>query len=114
MMVKKLGEVPFTNMKGYDGVTKQIVLGPDDGSDEIIMRYFSVQPGKATPYHSHDFPHLVKIEKGDGIVRNKDGDEHRVHSGDFVFVRENETHNFVNNGSVTFEFICIIPKRGET
>jgi mannose-6-phosphate isomerase-like protein (cupin superfamily) len=28
-------------------------------------------------------------------------------------VRENETHRFRNTGSESFEFICIVPRRGE-
>jgi quercetin dioxygenase-like cupin family protein len=94
-------------------VTKQIVLGPADGSDEIVLRYFSVAPNGATPWHSHDFPHLVKIEAGRGVAVSPDGAENPVEAGHYVYVAPNELHNFKNTGAGPFEFVCIVPARGE-
>ena len=113
MVIKKLSEVAFAELKGYDNVTKRIVLGPDDGSNEIVLRYFTVGPGGASPHHSHDFPHLVKIEAGTGVEIDVTGQEHPLRAGDYVYVKENEPHNFRNTGSESFEFICIVPRRGE-
>ena len=113
MVVKKLSEIPLAEMKGYEGVTKKIVLGPTDGSNEIVLRYFSVQPGGATPYHTHPFPHLVKIETGVGVAVDAAGNEQPVSAGDFVYVDDNEKHNFKNTGDKPFDFICIVPRRGE-
>ena len=72
MFVKKLQDVPFADLHGYDKVEKQIVIGPDDGSDEIVMRYFTLAQDGSSPYHSHDWPHLVRIEQGEGILVDKD------------------------------------------
>jgi quercetin dioxygenase-like cupin family protein len=100
-------------MQGYANVKKQIVIGPDDGSQEIVLRYFSLQPGGASPYHSHDFPHLVKIEAGQGTVTDGQGKEHQLQAGQYVYVAGNEVHQFKNAGSGEFHFICIVPRRGE-
>lgn len=112
MRIKRRDDVCPT-ASGYAGVTKQVVLGPAEGSDEIILRYFSVDEGSATPYHTHDFPHLVKVEAGEGAAVGPDGSERPVSPGDYVFVPPNETHNFRNTGTRPFEFICIVPGRGE-
>jgi len=114
MIIKKLTDVPFTSVPGYDQVKKQIVIGPDDGSQEIVMRYFSIEPGGMTPHHSHDFPHLVKIEAGNGIAIDTTGNEHKLQTGDYVYINSNETHQFRNTGSEPFNFICIVPQRGES
>ena len=114
MIIKKLTDVPLTSVPGYDQVKKQIVIGPDDGSHEIVMRYFSLEPGGASPHHSHDFPHLVKIEAGEGVAIDTNGNEHQVKQGDYVYINDNETHQFRNIGSKTFAFICIVPERGES
>jgi len=114
MIIKKLSDVPLTNIAGYDQVKKQIVIGPDDGSQEIVMRYFSIEPGGTSPHHSHDFPHLVKIEAGTAIVIDTTGNEHQVQTGDYVYINDNETHQFRNIGSGPFNFICIVPQRGES
>ena len=113
MIIKKLTDVPFTSVAGYDQVKKQIVIGPDDGSQEIVMRYFSIGPGGTSPHHSHDFPHLVKIEAGNGVAIDQTGNEHEVNEGDYVYINDNEIHQFKNIGSQTFSFICIVPQRGE-
>ena len=114
MIIKKLRDVPFTDVPGHDQVKKQIVLGPDDGSQEIVMRYFSLEPGGASPHHSHDFPHLVKIEAGYGMAIDKMGNEHEVNEGDYLYINDNETHQFKNIGPKQFTFICIVPQRGES
>lgn len=112
MQIKRRDDVSPA-ASGYAGVTKQIVLGPGDGSDEIVLRYFSVAEGGATPWHTHDFPHLVKVEAGQGVAVGADGGESPVGPGDYVFVPSNEMHNFKNTGTGLFEFVCIVPARGE-
>jgi len=113
MIIKNLGCVPVTDLRGYEGVSKQIVIGPDDGSNEIVLRYFSLGPGGTSPHHSHDFPHLVKIEAGNGVVTDERGLEHKLQKGDYVFISDNEVHHFTNTGTEPFDFICIVPRRGE-
>ena len=113
MKIKRRDDVPLADTQGYAAVTKQVVLGPDDGSDEIVLRYFSVAPGGATPYHSHDFPHLVKIEAGRGVAVDADKKEFPLVAGDYVYVDSDEIHNFKNTGDEPFEFICVVPLRGE-
>ena len=113
MRIKRRDEVPANEIPGYEGVSKQIVLGPADGSDEIVLRHFTLEPGAATPRHTHGFPHLVKIEEGRGLAVDSDGSEISVTAGDYVFVPSDELHNFRNNGDAAFEFMCIVPIRGE-
>jgi quercetin dioxygenase-like cupin family protein len=114
MVIKKLSDVPSTILQGYDHVKKQIVIGPDDGSQEIVLRYFSIDPDGKSPHHTHDFPHLVKIETGKGILKDSSGNEHPLQPGDYVYIDNNEDHQLINKGSETFDFICIVPRRGES
>ena len=113
MVIKHAKDVPYEDMKDYANVKKQIFIGPKDNSNEIVMRYFSVAPGGNTPYHNHGFPHLVKIEKGNGIVIDAAGNEYPLKVNDLVFITDNEIHGFKNNGAENFDFICIVPRRGE-
>jgi len=113
MIIKDVKDVPFVDLPEYQGVKKQIHIGPADGSDEIVMRYFSVEPGGATPYHDHAFPHLVKVEKGQGVVIDAQGKEHPLTVGQLVYVQDDEIHGFKNTGTESFDFICVVPGRGE-
>ena len=114
MIIKKLEDVPFAAASGYEGVKKQVLIGPDDDSNEIVMRYFRLEPGGTTPHHAHDWPHLVKVEVGKGVAVDVDGNQTPIEAGDFIFVPDNEVHHFENAGSPSFEFICIVPRRGES
>ncbi len=113
MKIKKRSDVPLLDTPGYPAVSKQIVLGPDDGSEEIVLRYFTVATGGSTPYHSHDFPHLVRIERGQGVTVDAEMVEETVAAGDYIYVPSGEVHCFKNTGTDALEFICIVPMRGE-
>ena len=113
MIVKNANDIPYEDTTGYKGVKKQILIGSGDGCNEIAMRYFSIEPGGSTPYHKHDFPHLVKVENGSGFVLDADGKEYRLNPGQLVFIPDNELHGFKNIGKDTFDILCIVPGRGE-
>ncbi len=113
MVIKSLENIPYTTMEAYPGVDKKIVIGPDDGSKEIIMRLFKLGKGQSTPYHNHGFPHVVKVESGSGVYVDMDKNEHPISSGNVLYVPDDEMHCFKNVGDVDFEFVCIVPERGE-
>ena len=104
----KVTEVAIV-MEGAEKVTKQVLIGNDEGSNNIIMRRFRLQAGGYTPYHTHDFEHVVKIQKGNGVAVNEAGKEIPLSCGNSVFVAPNEKHQFKNTGNEVFEFLCIIP-----
>lgn len=110
MKVKIEQEIPetFAEEAGANNVTKRILIGPDDGSSKIIMRYFKVLPGGNTPFHTHDFEHVVRVEKGKGIVVDESGREFPISQGHSVFVASGEKHQFKNPNEEPFEFICTI------
>ncbi len=113
MIVKDISDVACEPLVEYNGVSKGICLGPDEGSAEIVLRCFSVEPGGSTPYHQHGFPHLVKVERGEGVVVDEEGAERPLRPGSFVYVRDDELHCFKNTGTGPFDFLCIVPERGE-
>ena len=94
--------------KGVDKVTKQVLLGPDDGAPNFTMRRFIVEPSGFTFYHTHDFEHEVYILAGEGIVRTKDA-ELKIKKDMAILVIPNEIHQFINNGNEDLVFLCIIP-----
>lgn len=112
MVVKKISDVAKTEIKeeGAKFVTRQILIGQDDGSNGIIMRLFTLAPGGHTLHHTHDFEHLVKVEKGKGIAISEKG-ETKIQAGDVVYVRPNEIHQFRNDSSEEFQFVCVIPNK---
>ena len=110
MIIHNKHEVPEKNAgeEGASGAFIKILIGPEDGSQNIIMRRIRVQPGGNTPFHHHPHEHVVNIEKGRGIVVNPQGEEIEVIEGQSLFIPGNENHQFKNPTQDDFEFLCII------
>jgi quercetin dioxygenase-like cupin family protein len=110
MKVKIEQEIPaaFVEDEGVHNVTRQVLIGPEDGSSNIIMRYYKVLPGGNTPFHSHDFEHVVRVEKGRGFVVDSSGQEIPISPGHSIFIAAGEKHQFKNPNEEPFEFLCTI------
>lgn len=111
MKIKNNGEVSASvvDMEGADGVKMKILIGLNEESDNIFMRQFTIAPDGHTPYHRHNYEHVVKIESNRGIVVDESGNHHEVRKGQSLFVKANEKHQFRNPFNEDFEFLCIIP-----
>jgi quercetin dioxygenase-like cupin family protein len=101
----------------HDGKTvlhtkKRVLIGPDEGAENFVMRLFTVDEGGCSPYHSHPWEHEVFVLSGNGKVKSADGDT-AVSAGDFIYVPPNEEHQFLNAGTSPFEFLCVVPVSGE-
>lgn len=92
-----------------DGVTMRVVIGPEEGATHFNMRVFEVQPGYASPLHSHSWEHEVFVLSGQGAVRTEQGDIPISH-GSTVFVPGGELHQFRNTSEQLLRFICLVPQ----
>lgn len=110
VIIKNNADIPEINVQEdqVTNVTQQILIGPNDGSLNIIMRKFRVLPGGHTPYHIHAHEHVVKVEKGREIVVDADGHENHVCMGQSLMIEGGEKHQFKNSYDEPFEFLCII------
>lgn len=89
------------------GVTRQILIGEDEGSANFIIRYFELPPGTASAFHSHAHEHGVVVLRGKGHVRIGEREED-LGFGDVVYVAPGEIHQFSNTGDEPFGFTCTI------
>jgi len=92
-----------------DGVTMRVVAGPEEGAPYFNMRVFEVEPGQATPYHSHWWEHEVFCLAGQGTVKTEAGDL-AIGQGSTVFVPGGDMHRFQNTGDEVLRFICVVPQ----
>ena len=72
------------------------------------MRQFEVAAGGHTPKHSHPYEHEVFVLEGNGVVL-EDNVEHPLETGDVIFVKPNEIHQFRNTGDRPMKFLCMVP-----
>jgi quercetin dioxygenase-like cupin family protein len=87
------------------------LINEKQGAPNFAMRRFEVEPGGATPYHTHDWEHEVYVLEGDAVAVSNDG-ETPIGPGSVILVEPNEEHNFRNIGKETFVFLCMIPLQG--
>ena len=92
-----------------EGVTMRMVIGSEQGAPYFNMRVFEVQPGRATPQHSHWWEHEVFVLSGLGVVKTAQGEIPIAH-GSTVFVPGNDLHQFRNTGEGLLRFICVVPQ----
>ena len=84
----------------------------DDAERTPPVRLFEIAPGGNTPWHTHDWEHVIFGVEGQGILKTEHGD-FAFGPGDSCLAEPNEEHNFVNAGKGVLKFICIVPLRGD-
>ena len=108
-MVVLINSMSVKPVQTLDGVTMRMVIGPDQGARHFNLRIFEVEPRASTPYHSHWWEHEVYILAGKGVVKDQTG-EKLISSGDAILVQGGELHQFINTGTETLRFICVVPQ----
>ena len=95
-------------MDGANGCRVRWLIGETDGAANFAMRQFEVAVGGYTPRHHHPYEHEVFVLEGTGVVCEGDV-EHPLRTGDVVFVKPDEVHQFKNTGQGPLKFLCLIP-----
>jgi len=102
------------NMEGAKDTYKQIPIAREDGTPNLSVRVFTIEPQGHTPFHTHPFEHLNYIIQGRGALVTEDGTERPVKEGDFVLVLPGEKHQYRNVGDdKPLIMICAVPKEYE-
>ena len=101
-------EAKPVEMEGASGCTVRWLVGESDGAPNFAMRQFEIAAGGHTPKHSHPYEHEVFVLEGSGVVL-EGNDEHPLKTGDVIFVKPDEIHQFKNTGDSPMKFLCMIP-----
>lgn len=109
--LKVIKKVPM-EMPGAVNVMKQIGVGNDEGWEDHVMRVFTITEMGNTPKHTHDWPHINYIIKGEGIL-HMNGKDFPVEEGGVAYVPSGVEHQFKSTTTGEFTFICIVPNKGE-
>jgi quercetin dioxygenase-like cupin family protein len=99
-------------VEGAEGVRAVGLINKGDGAPTAAMRLFEIQPGGHTPWHAHDWEHVIYGVEGRGALKSENGDA-EFGPGDSLLVSPNEQHNFVNTGTTPLKFICVVPLKGD-
>ncbi|MDY6874540.1 MAG: cupin domain-containing protein [Chloroflexota bacterium] len=98
------------NERDVQGVIKNVLVGPEDGAPDFIIRYFKVPAGGHTFYDQHDYEHGVVILHGKARVQIND-DFYELTPLDSIFISSgNDIHQFINSGDEPLGFLCVIKR----
>ncbi|PLX67708.1 MAG: cupin [Denitrovibrio sp.] len=109
--LKFIKKIPM-NIPGALNVVKQVPIGNAEGWEDHAMRVFTISDMGNTPKHSHEWPHINYIIKGEGIL-HMNGTDHPVEEGSVSYVPKGVEHQFKSTTKGEFSFICIVPNVGE-
>jgi quercetin dioxygenase-like cupin family protein len=98
------------NGPGVKGAIGKVLIGPADGANNFVFRYFRVEPGGNTVLDQHPHDHGVLILHGRARVRLGD-QEFEVGPNDLVYVSPNDVHQFFTVGDEPLGFLCVIPPK---
>ncbi|MFW5981271.1 MAG: cupin domain-containing protein [bacterium] len=92
---------------------KRIVFSPENVWEDHVMRIFTMEKGGKTYQHAHEWPHWVFTLSGEGRVITEE-ENYELSKGNYIFIPGNLSHNLENIGDEEFEFMCIVPREGDT
>ena len=91
---------------------KHVQVGPTDGTQTFVIRYFQLPKGGASPLHNHSHEHGVIILHGHGQVTINE-EVHDLSPYHTIFISEGDLHQFRNLTDHPLGFFCTIPTIGE-
>lgn len=94
------------------GVVKNVLVGPQDGAPNFIIRFFQVPVGRSTFDHAHPHEHGIVILHGKAQIAIEDK-TYELRPFDSVFVSGDDHHQVKNIGDTSLGFICVIPRDAE-
>jgi len=113
MMVshEKEKELVAMTIEGAAGAGLKVLIGPNEGWNDYVMRKVELEPFGHSPEHAHPWPHINYILEGKGTIL-LDGKEIPAEKGTIAYIPPNAKHQFLNVQNGPFHFICIVPKEG--
>ncbi|MFP3948457.1 MAG: cupin domain-containing protein [Longimicrobiales bacterium] len=107
--MKPVESVPSSVVSAGRGTTMQVLVGPDDGAPNFVLRRFVMEEGGGIPTHTNDVEHEQYVLRGRALIRIGD-QEHRVGPDDSLFIPAGVPHSY-DVEEPPFEFLCVVPNR---
>jgi len=106
--VKKSAEVTAETLNGARGTRIQVLVGPEDGAPNFVMRRILMDKvGSGMPAHTNAVEHEQYVLRGRALV-GIEGEEYEVAADDCVFIPAGAPH-WYNVIEAPFEFLCVVP-----
>lgn len=109
--IKSFAEITgkLVDMPGAKDVSMKILVGPDQGAPNFVMRHFSIEPGGNSPRHTHPYEHEIFFLSGEGELF-LEGEYFKAESGTVAYIPPDDDHQIKNVGRQPLTFLCLVPK----
>ncbi len=107
-LVRRSDEIAYESVNAADGMTKGVLVGPDDGAPNFSIRRFVLEPGATVPEHTNEVEHEQYVLSGEYVV-GIDDEEYTVSSGDSLLIPAGTVHWYRNEGGERGSFLCAVP-----
>jgi quercetin dioxygenase-like cupin family protein len=106
-VVRPADEVPVKNVSAGRDTSMQVLVGPEEGAPNFVLRRFRMEKGGGIPAHTNEVEHEQYVLRGRAKI--KIGDEvHDVSADDTLYIPAGVPHSYeVVDGP--FEFLCVVP-----
>jgi quercetin dioxygenase-like cupin family protein len=106
-LVRPAGEAPACPVAAGRNTSVQVLVGPEDGAPNYVLRRFRMEVGGGIPTHTNEVEHEQYVLRGRARIRIGDA-VHDVGADDALFIPAGVPHSYdVTEGP--FEFLCIVP-----
>ncbi|HXV85186.1 MAG TPA: cupin domain-containing protein [Gemmatimonadales bacterium] len=85
----------------------QVLLGPDQGAPNFVMRRFTMGEGGGMPLHTNQVEHEQYVLRGRARIRIGDR-VHQVEPNHTLFIPAGAPHSY-EVIEAPFEFLCVVP-----
>ena len=109
MHVKKINEIESEVVESGNGVSRQMLVGPEEGPN-FAMRKLVIEPGGGIPAHTSGAEHEQYVLGGRARVGIGDR-VYEVEEGDVIFIPPGEPHWDETCGEEPFELLSVVPNR---
>ena len=107
--VSPAADAPAVTVKAGTGTRMQVLVGPDQGAPNFVLRRFIMEQGGGMPLHTNEVEHEQYVLRGRATIRIGDA-VHDVAQGHTLYIPAGAPHSYeVVEGP--FEFLCIVPNR---
>jgi len=107
-LVRRAGEVTYESVAAADGLSKGVLVGPDDGAPNFAIRRFTLAPGASVPEHANAVEHEQYVLAGEYVVGIGDA-EYEVSAGDSLLIPAGTVHWYRNESEEEGAFLCAVP-----
>ena len=97
-------------VSGADLTRMEVLIGPNDGAPNFIMRRFFMEPGGRIAAHKHPTIEHEQFIIAGQMTLGLDDEVQVARAGDAVYIPAGVAHWYENRGQETAEFLCLIPK----